>query len=106
MIMVFSGGLGMLVAHNRRTLEGEMIVALDRERAAIEERERVVADLRTLEGILPICSHCHKVRTEVGDWQGLDRYVRAHTAAEFSHGICPDCAREHYPDLYDEAQAT
>lgn len=98
--LLLAGVLGALVSLNRRTLENDMSGSLDRERAAIEDKERTVAELRTLEGILPICSYCHKVRTEVGDWHGLERYVRAHTSAEFSHGICPDCAAKHLPDYF------
>ncbi len=97
---LLAGVLGALVSLNRRTLEQDMSTSLDRERAAIEEKERTVAELRTLEGILPICSYCRKIRTDVGDWHGLERYVSAHTSAEFSHGICPACAAQHLPEFF------
>lgn len=58
----------------------------------------VVGELRALRGIIPICSHCRKVRSEVGDWQQLERYVHERSEAMFSHGICPDCLKEHYND--------
>lgn len=63
----------------------------------------VVGELRTLRGIIPICSYCRNVRTEVGQWQKLDRYVRNHTDVDFSHGICPDCMRQHHPDVVKRA---
>lgn len=97
---LLAGVLGALVSFNRRTLEHDMAASLDRERAAIEDKERTVAELRTLEGILPICSYCRKIRTDVGDWHGLEQYVQARTSAEFSHGICPACAAQHLPDYF------
>jgi len=61
----------------------------------------VVGELRALRGIIPICAHCRKVRSEVGDWQQLERYVHERSEAMFSHGICPDCLQEHYKDEPD-----
>ena len=58
----------------------------------------MVGELKTLRGIIPICSHCRKLRSEVGDWQLIERYFQDHSDALFSHGICPDCLKEHYPD--------
>ncbi|MEI6246292.1 MAG: hypothetical protein WCQ64_14760 [Acidobacteriota bacterium] len=55
-----------------------------------------VSELKTLEGIIPICSHCRKLRTEVGDWQQLEQYLRHRSDAMLSHGICPDCLVELY----------
>lgn len=51
----------------------------------------VVGELHMLRGIIPICSYCKKVRSEVGDWQEIERYVDDRSDAAFSHGICPDC---------------
>ena len=56
-------------------------------------------EMRLLEGIVPICCHCHKIRNSIGDWERLETYVRKHTEAAFSHGICPECAQTLYPDL-------
>ena len=52
-----------------------------------------------LHGILPICSHCDKVRDENGEWCKVERYVARHTGAEFSHSICPSCMKTHYPEV-------
>src|SRR5579862_3733104 len=57
-------------------------------------------EIKTLRRILPICSYCKKIRTEVGSWVEVENYVRKHSEAEFSHGICPNCVRKHYADLY------
>ena len=52
----------------------------------------------TLSGLLPICSFCHKIRDDRGEWQRLETYVSARSAAQFSHGLCAECERIHYPD--------
>jgi PAS domain S-box-containing protein len=71
-----------------------------------KERERLIAELqdalsqvRTLSGMLPICSSCKKIRDDKGYWNQIETYLREHSEAEFSHGICPDCAKKLYPDL-------
>ena len=71
-----------------------------------QERERLIAELqdaisrvRTLSGLLPICSSCKKIRDDKGYWNQIESYIHKHSEAEFSHGICPECARELYPDL-------
>lgn len=58
--------------------------------------------LKLLEGFLPICASCKKVRDEDGSWQQLESYIRARSEAQFSHGVCPSCAKALYPDLFDE----
>lgn len=72
-----------------------------------DERERLIAELqetlknvKTLEGLLPICAHCKKIRDDKGYWTQVEVYVRDHAAVEFSHGICPDCARRFFPAYY------
>ncbi len=74
-------------------------------RAIVAERERLIAELREtaanlrkLEGILPMCAWCKKVRDESRDgaWTPMDAYIATHTDASFSHGICPACAGEHF----------
>jgi methyl-accepting chemotaxis protein len=65
--------------------------------AALQEREERLAEaqaeVKVLEGILPICASCKRIRTDGGQWQAVESYVREHSQAEFSHGVCPDCAR-------------
>jgi ABC-type nitrate/sulfonate/bicarbonate transport system substrate-binding protein len=68
-------------------------------RAQAKSLERALAEIRTLRGIIPICSHCKKVRTGDGAWSQLERYVAEHTEARFSHGICEGCLAEHYGDV-------
>jgi len=77
---------------------------------AAKEREKLIAELRdaltevvTLRGIIPICASCKKVRDDKGYWNQIESYIRDHSEADFSHGICPECAKKLYPDLeFDE----
>ena len=64
-----------------------------------EKLEEALANIKTLRGLLPICMHCKKIRDEKGYWNQLEAYIYKHSDAQFSHSICQDCAKEHYPDL-------
>jgi len=71
------------------------------------ERQRLMTELQTalnhieqLQGLLPICSECKKIRDDKGYWNRIESYISQHSGVEFSHGICPDCARKLYPELY------
>ncbi len=64
--------------------------------------ERALGEIRTLQSILPICSHCKKVRDDEGVWSRLEAYISDHTDTSFTHGLCPDCIRELYPQEADE----
>ncbi len=73
------------------------------------ERERLLAELqdalekvKLLSGYLPICASCKKIRDDQGYWQQIESYIRDHSEAEFSHGICPDCARALYPECFQD----
>lgn len=60
---------------------------------------RLITSLQTLSGMLPICASCKKVRDDKGYWTQIENYIRDHSQAEFSHGICPDCAVRLYPKV-------
>jgi len=68
-----------------------------RQRTANQALEKLLAEVKTLGGMLPICSHCKKIRDDKGYWNQLEAYLHEHTDADFTHGICPDCAREFFP---------
>ncbi len=59
----------------------------------------VLNEVKTLKGMLPICANCKKVRDDSGYWNKIEDYIRDHSEAEFSHGICPECFRKLYPDM-------
>jgi PAS domain S-box-containing protein len=93
--------------------ESGLVLAIVRDirerKRAEEERERLIAELqealakiKTLRGLIPICAACKKIRDDQGYWQQVEVYVRDHSEAEFSHGLCPDCARRLYPDVFQE----
>jgi PAS domain S-box-containing protein len=64
------------------------------EQKITEEQLRAsMAEVKVLQGILPICASCKRIRTDGGEWEAVESYVRERTNAEFSHGLCPDCAR-------------
>ncbi len=75
-----------------------------RRRRKAQERDlrEALAKIKILHGILSICSSCKKVRDDQGDWQQVEIYVRDHSEADFSHGLCPDCEDRLYPDLPPE----
>jgi hypothetical protein len=62
--------------------------------------KRATKEIRTLEGLLPICSACHRIRTSDSHWHHLEKYISERTEATFTHGLCPDCAKELYPEMF------
>ncbi len=72
-----------------------------RDKAAIEQ---ALANIKILEGILPVCSFCKKIRDENNEWQAIEHYISSHSQAEFTHGFCPDCVKKHYPDFLGKQQ--
>jgi tetratricopeptide (TPR) repeat protein len=89
-----------LVHFNRRGREREAL--LHESHAALEETNRSLVEaldqVRTLEGLIPICSNCKRVRGDTGYWEAVESYITARSAAHFSHSICTDCG----PELYGE----
>ena len=88
------------------------VILLNR-RKADEERERFIGELETergktkvLSGLLPICFHCKKIRDDQGYWNRLEDFISAHTRAEFSHGLCTECAQQLYPQYCRNAGET
>ncbi len=67
-----------------------------------EELERALRDVKVLRKLIPICANCKRVRTDAGDWQQLEEYIRCHAEVEFSHGICQVCMKEVYPDVFQD----
>lgn len=66
----------------------------------IAELAEALEHVKTLQGIIPICMHCHKIRNDDEAWHRLEAYIEAHSDAQFSHSICPDCMKEHYPEYW------
>jgi DNA-binding response OmpR family regulator len=72
----------------------------------LEENRKALAEIKTLRGILPICSSCKKIRDDEGYWTQIESYIQAHSQAEFSHGLCMDCAKKIYPEYADTLLAS
>ena len=108
------GGNGKWLRFTAATIrngEGVIIGALEtleditERKQAEAEREKLILELqeaiskiKTLSGLLPICASCKKIRNDQGYWEQIEIYIREHSEAEFSHGICPECAKELYPE--------
>jgi hypothetical protein len=69
-----------------------VVLLVDRE----AKRRVLVEEVKILRGLLPICSFCKKIRKKDNTWVTVEEYLQEHSEAEFSHGFCPDCVREHY----------
>ncbi len=82
---------------------GKRVVELQQRMVThVRQLHEALDHVRKLQGLLPICMHCHKIRNESQLWQNIDHYISEHTDAEFSHGICPDCLRRYYPEVPEE----
>lgn len=91
-----------------------MVEALDRKEQALQEKiselQGALSHISKLEGMLPICANCKKVRVEAGpstpeggeDWVVIERYIEQRMDARFTHSICPECIKKLYPDLADD----
>jgi predicted membrane protein len=63
------------------------------------ELQATLDQVKTLSGLLPICASCKNIRDDNGYWKQIEQYIQHHSEAEFSHGICPECAKKLYPDF-------
>lgn len=70
----------------------------------IEELQDALRKIKTLKGLIPICASCKKIRDDSGYWNQIEVYIRDHSDAEFSHGICPECSARLYPELSGGAE--
>ena len=75
-----------------------IVKAQQRQSELVKKLQAALDEVKVLSGLLPICMYCKKIRDEQGSWQGLESYLHARTAAEFSHGICTECMKKHHPN--------
>ncbi len=97
------GELAAIALRNSQSLEERDRFEEEQQRL-IGELSKALREVKTLKGLLPICSFCKRVRDDQGYWARLEEYLEKHADAEVSHGLCPDCVREHYPEVYEELQ--
>jgi len=93
---------------NKITSVREILIPITERKIAEQEREKLIKELeqaldevKTLSGMLPICANCKKIRDDQGYWNRIEGYISERTDAKFTHGICPDCKKELYPELYN-----
>jgi len=101
--------LRLSIIHDRfNRVIGKILVLRDiTEHKKIEaERENLIHNLqeamnqvKTLNGLLPICANCKKIRDDQGYWHNVEEYIQKHSEADFTHGICPECMEKYYPDI-------
>ena len=91
------GELRARIEVGQRLVEVQAVLA-----TKIEELRLALDQIKTLRGIVPICAHCKRIRDDQGYWKQVEVYVKAHTEADFSHSICPECTKELYPDFVSD----
>jgi PAS domain-containing protein len=105
----YEARISMIRPHD--TSEAFLFILIDRTDAHLAEEERgrficelqdALAKVKTLSGLLPICSACKNVRDDKGYWNQIEVYIRDHSEAEFSHGLCPSCTERLYPEFASE----
>lgn len=82
------GITGIIFIIKKHKDESSILISTNNELTA------ALAEIKTLQGIIPICSYCHNIRDDKGAWDKVDAYISKHSEAEFSHGICPDCFKK------------
>lgn len=101
-ILMHANDLEKKIQEKTEILEEEIVARkkteLEKENIIVELKEAIL-EIKTLSGMLPICANCKKIRDDKGYWNQIESYIREHSEAEFSHSLCPDCAKTLYPDL-------
>ncbi len=87
LLRMFGTVVGYLCSRKRTELEREDLIA---------ELKIALKGIKTLQGLIPICAECRRIRDDEGSWTGLETYVREHSEADFSHGLCPECMQKIY----------
>lgn len=98
---VVANFLGIATSIQLQRRRRQLFVAALRQTELTAGLEQALAEIRTLRGILPICAHCKRVMNDAGAWEQIEDYVRKHTHAQFTHDICPECAKQHFGKYVD-----
>lgn len=90
-----------------RVATGERVLGLESTLARkIDELSETLSHVKQLEGLLPICMYCKKIRDDSDTWHRLETYIERHSGAMFSHSLCQDCREEHFPALASAADGS
>lgn len=105
--------LGIAILRSNNRAKRREYLALMRHEQISREREKLIhqlqtalAEVKTLQGFLPICAHCHKIRNDKGYWEAIEKYIQERTEAQFSHSLCPECSKTLYAQFKDKPPAT
>jgi len=93
---------GLLASHSRHLSNRQLFSSWVAEKKLRQKYEEALGQIKTLSGLLPICSSCKRIRDEQGNWTFLEIYISEHSQAEFTHGLCPDCLHKLYPGFSDK----
>jgi hypothetical protein len=103
--LVLTNLIGGEMCREQQIGRRRQFLALRQQEELSASLERALSEIKTLQGILPICMHCKRISDEKGRWEPVEVYIHEHSEAQFSHSLCPDCAREHYPEVdWEEAR--
>ena len=91
--------VGLVASWQFKRARRDQFLAVRAAEHAHTQEQRAWGEVNVLQGILPICAGCKRIRGETGEWSPLESYVQRHSEADFSHGICPDCEHRMYGDL-------
>lgn len=97
----------LLKPYNHQELHSTIEIALykhemEQQRQSLtQELQKKIEEIKILRGLLPTCVYCQKIRDDDGYWERFEKYISAHSEAEFSHSICPKCFQNHHPEAYE-----
>jgi hypothetical protein len=95
---VVFGLLSLVVA----SLQKQRSLAIQRLEKANSDLQKALNEIGVLRGTLPICTYCKLIRADAGAWIPIEQYLDEHKETNFTHGVCPDCLRQRYPDIYEK----
>ena len=93
LVVILSGTIAQYMAN-------KITKAYEKEREINVKLEASIKEIKLLRGILPICVSCKKIRDDKGFWKQVEAYITEHSEAQFSHGLCPECTKKLYPELF------
>lgn len=98
-LLTFEAGMGLtIVMINNKLMEEELLKTQGALESSIDELKQASTELKTLRGLLPICSWCKSIRDDQGYWSRIETYIVNHSDVTLTHGLCPDCALKYFPN--------
>ena len=99
---LYANIFGIFISKRMNISRRNVFRLLNEEKSAKTKLENAIKEIKTLQGILPICAYCKKIRNDKGYWDKLEKYLIEHTDANFSHGVCPQCLKKEMPEIYEK----